>query len=190
MKSLTLLALLVTGLSAVSLFWEFNDETVVESHHAPETVADDATLALVVAVGNRDISAFLSKPIFSETRSALTQYRAQAHMSETTEQVQQLFGQYRLAGVVLTTDQQFAVIHDQKANKAITLALTESVAGWELKQLEPAMATFEQDGKKRQLLLMKDIQPSNDPVAYDEPDLPPVVLVGSEQGVFEDDPYQ
>lgn len=190
MKSLTLGALLFTGLAATSLYWELSREPVAMTNAAHTRDADKTVVAPVVPVGNRDISAFLSKPIFSETRSALTQYRAQSGVQETAKRVEQLSGQYRLAGIVLTTEQQFALLHDQKADKSITLALTESVAGWELKELEPTMALFEQHGEKRQLLLKTDIQSVAESDRYDESVLPSVIVMKSQNGVFEDDPYQ
>jgi hypothetical protein len=191
MNGLTWGSLIVIVLSAASLYWEFSGGSTTATV-LPEPVYSEqgSSIAAVIAVDDRDFTALLSKPVFAENRKPLKPATGSAGGETDAEVVYELSGQYRLAGIVLTPEQELAIIIDQKSGKAHKLAVSESIAGWQLKQLEPVMAVFEKAQQQRRLALKQSPQQSTAGTAQQNWTAPDVIDVGAQVGIFDEDPYQ
>ncbi len=99
-----------------------------------------------------DFSAILERPLFSPTRQPPAEGVAAVAPSEPELQV-------TLVGVIISSDEQIAIVRLKDATSFARLSVGDSFQGWVLNSIEPSRITFRRGDVEEHIELTYDVPP-------------------------------
>ena len=99
-----------------------------------------------------DFSTILERPLFSPTRRPPAQGVAAAAAPESELQV-------TLVGVIISSEEQIAIVRLQDASRFVRLSVGDSFQGWILDSIKPSRITFRRGDVEEHVELTYDVPP-------------------------------
>ncbi len=99
-----------------------------------------------------DFSAILERPLFSPTRRPPAQGEAPTATPESKLQV-------TLVGVIISSEEQIAIVRLKDASRFERLSVGDSFQGWILDSIEPSRVTFRRGDLEEHIELTYDVPP-------------------------------
>ncbi len=99
-----------------------------------------------------DFSTILERPLFSPTRRPPAQGAVAAPASEPKLQV-------TLVGVIISSEEQIAIVRLDDASRFARLSVGDSFQGWTLDSIEPSRITFRRGDVEEHIELTYDVPP-------------------------------
>ena len=99
-----------------------------------------------------DFSAILERPLFSPTRRPPAEGEVPAAASEPELQV-------TLVGVIISSEEQIAIVRPKDATRFARLSVGDSFQGWILDSIEPSRITFRRGDIEEHIELTYDLPP-------------------------------
>jgi len=125
---------------------------------APSGSGEAPPLAVLPAQSNyvmapvEDFSAILERPLFSPTRRPPAEGAITLEASEPDLQV-------TLVGVIISSEEQIAIIRLQDTTRSVRLSVGDSFQGWILDSIEPSRITFRRGDIEEHIELTYDVPP-------------------------------
>ncbi len=125
---------------------------------APSGIGEVPPLAVLPAQANyamapvEDFSAILERPLFSPTRRPPAEGVVATAASEPELQV-------TLVGVIISSDEQIALVRLKDATRFARLSVGDSFQGWTLDSIEPSRITFRRGDVEEHIELTYDVPP-------------------------------